>query len=72
MAAYVDMIQPKGHAQGYSYIEDEKLKARPNAPEWAVKEAEKFNRTLSNAKKQGMKVLINSKEEVHSNAGELV
>lgn len=56
MAAYTDMIQPEGHAQGYSYIEDGKLKTRPNAPEWAVKEAEKFNRTLSNAKKQGMKV----------------
>lgn len=42
MAAYADMIQPKGHAQGYSYIEDGKLKTKPNAPEWAVKEAEKL------------------------------
>ena len=58
MAAYADMIQPEGHAQGYSYIEDGKLKTKPNAPEWAVKEAEKFNRMLSNAKKQGMKVWL--------------
>lgn len=52
MVHHAEMAMPEGYAQGYSYIEDGKLKTKPDAPAWAVKEAKQFNKTLSDAKKR--------------------
>ena len=47
MVSHTDMPMPEGYAQGFSDIEDGKLKTKPDAPAWAVKEAKQFNKTLS-------------------------
>lgn len=56
MVSHTDMPMPKGYEAGYSDIVNGKLKTKPDAPEWVVKEAKKFNRMMSDAKKKGVKL----------------